>query len=89
MAAKPVVIPIWGGNHVHRVSPAAAQVRQTGCADETVAAFTRFITDGDLAKRASRIVAPRLGASPMSAGGQLPPCQQGLADGECNTVLGH
>jgi hypothetical protein len=59
MAAKPVVIPIWGGNHVHRVSPAAAQVRQTGCADETVAAFTRFITDGDLAKRASRIVAPR------------------------------
>jgi len=37
---------------VHTVSPAVAQVRRTGCADETVAAFTRFITDGDLAKRA-------------------------------------
>jgi len=27
-------------------------VPRTGCADEAVAAFARFITDGDLAKRA-------------------------------------
>ena len=31
---------------------AVAQVRRTGFADETVAAFARLITDGDLAKRA-------------------------------------
>ena len=49
---KPVVIPTLEGDHVHTVSPTVAQVPRTGCADETVAAFARFITDGDLAKRA-------------------------------------
>jgi hypothetical protein len=37
---------------VHKVSSADAQVHRIGFADETVAAFARFITDGDLAKRA-------------------------------------
>ena len=48
--------PLWG--NVHSVSPAVAQVRRADCA-ETVAAFARFITDGDLAKRALAIAALR------------------------------
>src|SRR6516164_9347265 len=67
---KPVVIPTLEGDHVHTVSPTVAQVPRTGCADETVAAFARFITDGDLAKRAlSQWLRRDRCASPMSAGG--------------------
>ena len=58
---------------MHTVSPAVAQVPRTACADETVAAFARFITDGDLAKRN---VTPSLRRDKA-----LRPCLLGLMNG--------
>ena len=70
---KPVVIPTLEGDHVHTVSPTVAQVPRTGCADETVAAFARFITDGDLAKRAL--------SQSLRRDKALRPCLLGLMNG--------
>src|SRR5215831_3303910 len=67
-ATSRLLSPLWG-HHVHTVSPAVAQVRRTGLADATIAAFARVITDCDQVKRALAV-----GAA-ISA---FRPCLQGV-----------
>src|SRR5215813_15056112 len=67
-ATSRLLSPLWG-HHVHTVSPAVAQVRRTGLADATIAAFARVITDSDQVKRALAV-----GAA-ISA---FRPCLQGV-----------
>jgi len=55
------------GDHGFTVSPAVAQVRRRGFADETVAAFARLITDGDLGKRALQSLRGDKCASPVNS----------------------